>query len=243
MTDDVRAGDITERRLVHGWPSTARVRIRLATATDLPEAHRLASLTGFQIEDPLRAAITADTAGAGIRVALRSGPTAFAQHMTNRLAEQPPDQPFLAYLQAALILVAEHRDAGVVGTVVVSPAPYLVSALLQQNPAGFHDRGEQHRLIVRGALYLAVIRAVAVDERVRGRNIGGSLLKRVRQVYQQCGYRMMYALMRRTPALEAFYRRHRFHILTDGQPLDLHPVLGYPCRVRPSPDECIAVWQ
>ncbi len=77
-----------------------------------------------------------------------------------------------------------------------------------------------------GAIGIAKIKAVAVGESARGRNIGGALLQRCRQVYFHCGYLIVYGQMPPRPGLDAFYRRNGFQVLSEGEGLDLWVIVG-----------------
>ena len=52
-----------------------------------------------------------------------------------------------------------------------------------------------------GCIGLTKVKAVAVAESARGQHIAGSLLKRCKQVYQHCGYLVIYGQMPPTPGL------------------------------------------
>jgi GNAT superfamily N-acetyltransferase len=88
------------------------------------------------------------------------------------------------------------------------------------------DPYERGKLLLAGAVGIAKIKAVAVTETARGRNIGGSLLKRCRQVYFHWGYRIIYGQMPPVPGLDAYYRRNGFEVLDEGAGLDLWLVFG-----------------
>ena len=100
-------GEITEHKLVHGWASAPRVRVRQAVASDLPAVAKLAALAGVQ------------TAGMALCAGLRGGWDGFTRCMAEQFFAHR-DDPLPAYLAAALVLVAEHRDRGVVGALIAT---------------------------------------------------------------------------------------------------------------------------
>jgi GNAT superfamily N-acetyltransferase len=92
-------------------------------------------------------------------------------------------------------------------------------------------------MMMLGAIGLAKIKALAVAEPARGRNVGGSLLLRCRQVYFACGYIILYGQMPPTPGLDTFYRRNGFEVLDSGEGLDLWPVFEVHSRIDTDPGE------
>lgn len=90
-------------------------------------------------------------------------------------------------------------------------------------------------------MFLTRIKALAVAEQARGANVGGSLLKRARQVYFHLGYRTIYGAMPPTPGLDHFYHRKGFTVLEPGQPLDLWAVFGDDAKIFPDNGERLFV--
>jgi hypothetical protein len=74
-------------------------------------------------------------------------------------------------------------------------------------------------------------------EPARGRNVGGSLLPRCRQVYFARGSIILNGQMPPTPGLDTFYRRNGFEVLDSGEGLDRWPVFGVHSRVDTDPGE------
>jgi hypothetical protein len=76
-----------------------------------------------------------------------------------------------------------------------------------------------------------------VTEPARGRNVGGSLLLRCRQVFFACGYIILYGQIPPTPGLDTFYRRNGSEVFDHEEGLDLWPVFGIHSRVDADPGE------
>jgi GNAT superfamily N-acetyltransferase len=228
---------VTERKLDAGWAAAPGVRVRQAVPADMDAVRELSALAGTALDDVLAAAVASGAAGRALRAGLSGGVKGFHQHIAERLIACP-DDPLQAYLSAALVLVADHREHGVVGTVVAYPPAHLVQLHLDgARRRGTTDPRELNRLMVLGAVGLAKIKALAVAEPARGRNVGGSLLLRCRQVFSACGYALLYGQMPSTPGLDAFYRRNGFEVLGHGEGLDLWPVFGIHSRVDTDPGE------
>jgi GNAT superfamily N-acetyltransferase len=192
------------RKLVSGWASAPRVRARQAVPADLGTVGELAALAGARLEDQLAGAVTAGSAGAALRAGLRSGRDGFTRHMAEQFTAHS-DDPLPAYLSAALVLAAEHRDHGIVGALIACPPSSVADDHLKQTQRTITDPYERGKLVMAGAVGEAKIKAVAVTETARGRNIGGSLLKRCRQVCFHCGYVVIYGQMPPVPGPDAFY--------------------------------------
>jgi GNAT superfamily N-acetyltransferase len=221
---------VTERKLDKGWPAAPGVRIRQALPADMGTVRELATLAGVSIEDELAGAVASGAAGQALRAGLRGGLPGFQRHMAEQFVAHG-DEILQAYLSAALVLVADHRDHGVLGTVVAYPSPNITQIHLDGTRDTITDPRGQNTLVMAGAVGLAKIKALAVAESARGQNIGGSLLVRCRQVFFACGYLMLYGQMPPTPGLDVFYRRNGFEVLGHGEGLDLWPVFGVHSRV------------
>lgn len=78
----------------------------------------MAAIAQVPFEQPLREALADGSAGAGLRVGLRGGPEAYLRYMAERFTAYQRTNPMIAYLDAALLLVAEHREHGVVGALI-----------------------------------------------------------------------------------------------------------------------------
>jgi GNAT superfamily N-acetyltransferase len=218
-------GEITERKLDGGWAAAPGVRVRQAAAGDMDAVCELAALAGVSIEDDLVRSVASGSAGLALRAGLGMGQEGFNLHMVEQFIAHR-DEPLRAYLSAALVLVADHRDHGVVGALVAYPPPNIAQMHLDGTRRRITDPREREKLMMLGAVGLAKVKAVAVAEPARGRNIGGALLLRCRQVFFACGYVILYGQMPPVPGLDAFYRRNGFEVLGHGEGLDLWPVFG-----------------
>jgi hypothetical protein len=218
-------GDITERQLISGWAAAPDVRVRQAVPADLGAVGELAARAGVQLEDELASAVTAGTAGGALRAGLRSGRDGFARHIAEQFLAHP-GEPVHAYLSAALILVAEHREHGVAGALIAYPPSNITAEHLKHTRRAITDPRERGKLMMAGAIGVAKIKAVAVTASARGLGIGGSLLQGCQQVYFHCGYLMIYGQMPTVPGLAAFYRRNGFQVLDERAGLDMWVVFG-----------------
>lgn len=218
-------GEITERKLVSGWAAAPDVQVRQAVPADLDAVGELAALAGVRLEGELVSAVTAGTAGAALRAGLRNGRDGFARHIAEQFIAHP-DEPLHAYLSAALILVAEHREQGVVGALIAYPPSNITADHLKHTRRTITDPRERAKLMMAGAIAVAKIKAVAVTAAARSLGIGSSLLQGCQQVYFHCGYLMIYGQMPPMPDLDAFYRRNSFQVLDEGAELDMWVVFG-----------------
>lgn len=212
---------MTDRKLDRGWAAVPGVRIRQAVHADMDMVRELSLLAGVTLEDEILDAVRAGTAGQALRAGLSRGHDGFAEHMAEQMVANR-DHPLIAYLSAALILVADHREHGVIGALVAYPPPNVAEIHVDAVP----DPQHKELMMMSGAIGVAKVRAVAVAEQARGKNIGGALLKRCKQVFFACEYAVVYGTMAPTPGLPEFYRRNGFEVLADGEPLDLWAVFG-----------------
>ncbi len=133
MAASVKPERLTERQFVNGWASAPRVRIRQARPGDVDAVAKLAPLAGPMLDPDIAAAVDGKTAGSGFRVGLRRGREAFLRHMADQFgAHAERGEHFAAYLHAALVLVAEHRDHGIVGTLIANPPATVAATYLEQ---------------------------------------------------------------------------------------------------------------
>jgi GNAT superfamily N-acetyltransferase len=179
----VSAGELSERKLDRGWAAVPGVRVRQALPADMDAVGELSALAGVTLEDELTGAVTSGSAGQALRAGLRGGQDGFTRHVAEQWVAHR-DQPLMAYLSAALVLVAEHREHGVIGSLIAYPPPNIAEIHLNYSS----DPREREQMLMIGAIGLAKVKAVAVAESARGKNIGGSLLQRCRQVFFHCGY-------------------------------------------------------
>jgi hypothetical protein len=118
---------ITELDLTAGLAAASDVRIRQAVAADLGSVAELVALAGVRLEDTLADAVTAGNAGG----ALRAGQEAFVRHLAEQFIAHP-EEPLHAYLSAALILVAEHQEHGIIGALIAYPSSNVALDHLRQ---------------------------------------------------------------------------------------------------------------
>ncbi|WP_235096626.1 hypothetical protein, partial [Amycolatopsis decaplanina] len=69
------------------------------------------------------------------------------------------------------------------------------------------SKRERYKTLLGTGMTLTRIKAVAVAESARGNHLGASIIKRAKQVYDQCQYLTMYGAMPEARGLEAFYQR------------------------------------
>lgn len=74
-------------------------------------------------------AVTDGSAGAALRAGLRDGRDGFTRHMVEQFSAHR-DNGLFAYLSAALVLVAEHREDGIIGALVAFPPPNVAAGVL-----------------------------------------------------------------------------------------------------------------
>jgi GNAT superfamily N-acetyltransferase len=214
---------VTERKLDNGWAAGPGVRIRQARPDDMDAVRELALLAGVPLEGELVDAVRSGAAGQALRTGLARGNEAFLRHMAEQFVTHWK-HPLVPYLSAALCLVAERRDEGIVGALLAYPPPNISQDHL--DAARGADDHQRRQLSMVGAIGLAKIKAVAVAEDARGLGIGSALLLRAWQVFFACEYSIVYGTMAATPGLDVFYRRNGFQVLDHGEPIDLWAVYG-----------------
>jgi GNAT superfamily N-acetyltransferase len=228
---------VTERKLDNGWAAAPGIRVRQAVPADMGAVSGLVALAGVALDGVLGEAVASGAAGRALRAGLSGGQDGFHRHLAEQFLAHPAD-PLPAYLSAALVLVADHREHGVVGTAVAYPPTNITQSHLDgARRRNITDPRELNELMTLGAIGLAKVKALAVAEPWRGRNIGGALLLRCRQVYFACGYLIVYGQMPPTPGLDVFYRRNGFEVLGHGEELDLWPVFGVHSHIHAGPGE------
>ncbi|MEU4806199.1 hypothetical protein [Actinosynnema sp. NPDC023587] len=229
---------ITDGQLDSGWAAAENTRIRAATAADIDAIGPLADLAGAPFEPELQAGIARGTAGGGLRICLRDGHRAYTEHMAARFAEhQRDDNPILAYLSAALVLVAEHRDHGVVGALLAYPPLTAASQIIDRMAEVGFDDHEQYKTVLGIGMFLVRVKVVAVAEHARGDNLGGSMLKIATRIYDQCNYEIIYGAMPDDRGLDVFYRRAGFTVHGPADALDLFVMFGRDTKIWPGAGE------
>lgn len=225
------AACITELDLTAGLAAAPDVRIRQAAAADLGSVAELVALAGVRLEDTLADAVTAGNAGGALRAGLRAGQEAFVRHLAEQFIAHP-EEPLHAYLSAALILVAEHQEHGIVGALIAYPPSNVALDHLRQARRKIISNRDLNQLAMAGAIGAAKVKAVATAAHARGAGIGSALIQCCSQVYFRCGYVMIYGQMPAVPGLDAFYRRNGFDVLDVGDELDMWVVFGVHSRIR-----------
>jgi ribosomal protein S18 acetylase RimI-like enzyme len=223
---------ISARKLDIGWAASPGIRVRQATPADMPAVRDLALLAGVKLDDELIEAVASGAAGQALRAGLDRGEDGFTRYIAGQFAAHW-DQRLIAYLSAALVLVAVDRDDGVVGALVAYPPPNVA----EDHLATVDDNEQRGQLLTVGAIGVAKIKAVAVTPEARGRNIGTALIQRAREVYFTCGYMIVYGTMTAAANLPGFYQRCGFQVLEPGEALDLWVVFGMHSRIEASPSE------
>ncbi|MEV5411031.1 GNAT family N-acetyltransferase [Thermopolyspora sp. NPDC052614] len=203
------------------WDHGPHIRIRQAAPADVPAIRDLAPLAGegVELEPPLADAVTAGYAGAALQTGVHDGITALHDRLLASLTG--PEDVLRAYLNVALVLVAEHDRDGVVGTLLAYPPIRVV----EQFRAIALIQGASPLVGVTG---LVKIKAVVVAESARGGRIGPEFLKRCRQVYFGCGYQLLYGQIEPSRQdLEGFYQKQGFAVLGVGESVPLWPIFGF----------------
>ncbi|GGN29288.1 hypothetical protein GCM10011609_86200 [Lentzea pudingi] len=234
------AVELTERKLLNGWASAPRVRIRQAGVNDLDHFEWITDMAGAPFEKPLREAVAEGLAGVGLRAGLRAGNyRAYWEQMAPRfpgLIKQGLS-PLMAYMDAALVLVADHRDHGVVGGLIAYPPVNVAESYIGILEANGATSETLQKTVLGMGMFLTRIKAIAVSEQARGSTVGSSLIKRARQIYFHLGYRTIYGAMPPTPGLEQFYNRAGFTVLDPDEPVDLRFMFDDDRKIFPDAGE------
>lgn len=226
MPSGDKTRDLTEQKLISGWASVPKIRIRQATGEDTDALARVAATAEVPFEQPMKDALEEGIAGAGLRAGLRAGPDEYWRHMARRLSEEGRTNPMKAYLDSALLLVADHQQDGVVGGLIAYPPVNVAEQVADRQHLAGAPQGEVKKTIAATCMFLTRIKAVAVDEDARLGGVGASLLERCKQIYDYCRYRIIYGAMPDKPGLDRFYRRAGFTVQDHGEPLDLYVLYG-----------------
>ncbi|GAB2740518.1 GNAT family N-acetyltransferase [Amycolatopsis magusensis] len=232
---------MTEQKLIRGWPSgTAGVRIRLATAEDIPVIAELAPASGIELGAAMTEAIRDGVMGSAHRAGLAGrgrehGRPTFSRAIARAFTDHGPDHAFAV---ASLVLVAEHREHGVIGTVIAFPPPNVAEQYMTHAERTGAAVPEVRKLILVGIVGLVKVAVFAVAEPHRGSGIGAALLSRVKKIFFAHGYFFVYGQIRPDrPGLAAFYRRQGFEVRAPDEGLDLWVVFGIPGGIHPDQGE------
>jgi hypothetical protein len=124
-TPRASAEQLTSRKLRSGWPAAPRVRIRLARPGDLGGVSALIPLAdAASLEPPMISAVESGLLGGALLAGLDHGPRALREDVLRHIAADGDLGNGL--LRASLILVAEHRDTGVLGALQAYPPPPII---------------------------------------------------------------------------------------------------------------------
>jgi GNAT superfamily N-acetyltransferase len=223
------------------------IRIRHATAADLPAVRELTASAGCPLDDELAAAVKAGDAGSALRAGVEGGGRdTFTYRMAEKLHGSPPPPPLAAAKAASLILVAERSgsdsssDIGeVIGALSAGPPSGVIRSCLDQLP--HLPPIERGKIVMSGLIFMSKLYAIATVPSARGQGVASALIRYYRDVYTRCGYRVLYGEMDAGSGLEPFYRRNGFEMVPVGAALDLYFVFGHEIRVGAGPGERIFV--
>ncbi|KZB79643.1 GNAT family N-acetyltransferase [Amycolatopsis regifaucium] len=163
------------------------------------------------------------------------GQPGFSRAVAQAFADQGPDQ---AFATASLVLVAEHREHGVIGTVIAFPPPNVTEQYMTHAERMNAAAPEVRKLMLVGIVGLVKVAVLAVAEAHQGSGLGAALLSRVKKIFFSHGYVFVYGQIRPDHAgLAAFYRRQGFEVREPDEGLDLWVVFGIPGGIQPDRGE------
>jgi GNAT superfamily N-acetyltransferase len=232
----------TEQDLAAGWGWGAETRIRLAREDDMTTVAALCTLADVNLEQEVTKAVSAGIAGAAIRAFARGGRDGFTRHIAEQFFQHQGSNPEVPFQHVTLVLVAEHARHGVVGAAVAYPPVAVIQQLLEYIRRTGGTAQQRTQVVLMGATGIARIKALAVREEMRGAGIGTALLHRCLQIYDDCGYMIVYGQSPDTPGLDRFYRTHGFDVLAPGAGFDAWVVFGEHVEIRPDPTERTFLW-
>jgi GNAT superfamily N-acetyltransferase len=200
--------------LTAGVPGPGGVRIRLATAEDLPDVRRIVQMAGhgIEFEDDLAAAIEQGKLSSAL---LRMFSSEDQDNVMLDLARVAAGQAKIGDALAAftLVLVADHSDIGVVAALLANPPGALLSQTVNSQKSFVEALAAMTRVIK--------LKAVAVVEEQRGNGIGIAMIGLCVRIYQQAGYLLLYGQFQRDTGLDAYYGKLGFNVHAPGQPLSI----------------------
>ncbi|WP_030925439.1 GNAT family N-acetyltransferase [Streptosporangium amethystogenes] len=193
---------------------------------------KLLETAGVERDDTLLAAVGDGPLGWLLSLGLSGGRAAMRRRFLETVSVRTEEAAVHALVGLSIPLIVQDRAGRLVGALhAVSLPPKLV--------ANAADRGIPLEVMLAALTAVVKIRAVAVDERARGRGIGSALLTRCLQLYFQLGFLLAYGQFRVGSGLETFYTRHGFDVLDEGTVLSFHDRLGLPFSVTAEPGERI----
>lgn len=237
-----RRSGFTERDLVDGWPLGPELRIRQARSEDMGAVAALSALTGVQLEPEVTDAVATGIAAEGLRAFARGGKDGLMRHMAEQFFAHQGGDTAVPFQHVTLVLVAEHAEQGVVGALVAYPPVGVIQQMLDHLRRTGGGPNQATQVVLMGAIAMARIKALAVLEQMRGRGIGSALLQRALQIYDECGYMIVYGQAPGTTGLDLFYQEQDFDVLAPGTGFDPWVVFGEHVDIRPDPTERIFIW-
>jgi GNAT superfamily N-acetyltransferase len=176
-------------------PAPARIKLRVAEASDMVRVSKLCSLAGVDLESEVIEAVSDGSAGATFQAGMASGVEGFLAAAQRSLPDLYPDTLRRAFLGLTLVIVAEHRDAGVIGAALASPPIRTIMKLLRQMQTASLSATAVVPVVLAGALRVGRIKAVAVDDDFRHRGIGAALVQACITVFENLGHSIVYGMM------------------------------------------------
>jgi GNAT superfamily N-acetyltransferase len=235
-----KGGDL-EQRLIKGWPVAEGVSIREAGTQDLGSIRVLAARAGIDLGD-VDEAIRVGACGAALHAVLLSGREAMAKHLAEQfLAERFRDQT-APYLHTNLVLLAEHETAGIVGVLLAGPPVAMVLEFLRHAKETGVSAYRRQQQLMGTPMALAQIRTVYVEPDNRGQGIGTGLLQRCREVYEACGFMILYGNASVEDAPDIMFRRAGFSTLAPGDGFDPWVIFGISMGILPNPGKRMFLW-
>jgi GNAT superfamily N-acetyltransferase len=212
------------------------VHLREARLEDITAVQALCALAEVPLEQQIMTAIAEGSAGALLRVGREQGVETFLAESAAVLASKSESSLLNLFVGLTHVLVAEHRNAGVVGTALVFPPAGVVLNrvhVMQQMGAPFSSQVD---VILAGALRITRVKAVAVDAGHRRGGLGTRLVDVGIAPFVDLGYSMIYGIMPPRTGLKEFYSRRGFTVMQPGEPLSLSG-FGLPVEVYAEPSD------
>ncbi|MFG1754923.1 GNAT family N-acetyltransferase [Streptosporangium sandarakinum] len=223
---------ISPDRLAHGWSGPNGTKIRMLADGQADRWLELVEMSGAAHEDALLTAVREGMPGWLLPVGLADGPHAMRRRFLEVISARTEQAALCAMAGLSAPLVVQDRGGRVVAALhAVSLPPAVV--------ANAADRGIPFEIMIAALTAVMKIRAVAVDEPLRGQGIGSALLTRCLQLYFQLGFDAAYGQFRTGSGLETFYARQGFTVLDEGAVFSLRDRLGLPFRIQADPGERI----
>ena len=221
-----RPSTVARRRpavnLIEGVAGPAGVRLRLARPGDAEAVLRLLPLAEPSLAEEGAMMLEHPMLAAAIHSALQS--------RSNR----PPlltgipttgKNPYDLVMALSMLLVAVDEQDTVLGVLMALP-PVRVLAQFMKAGVPLPD-------ILFAAQTVVKMKAVAVDEAVRGRGIGTALINVCVQVFTSLGWQALYGQFGKDSGLAAYYSRLGFTVRGRREGLDFGHLVTFPLAARP----------